>query len=123
MINRHRESRLQAACVRWYRYQYPDHAAMLIAVPNGVATSESQGAILKAEGMLAGVADLLLLLPAEGYSLLAVEMKTNTGRQSQRQKEWQRQAEAHGIRYEICRSFDDFNTLLTEYMTHYEGRN
>lgn len=96
---------------------------MLIAVPNGVATSESQGAILKAEGMLAGVADLLLLLPSEGYSLLAVEMKTDTGRQSPRQKEWQRQAEAHGIRYEICRSFDDFNTLLTEYMTHHEGRN
>lgn len=114
---------MQAACVRWFRYQYPQYAAMLIAVPNGVATSESQGAILKAEGMLAGVADLLLLLPSDTHTLLAVEMKTDTGRQSPRQKEWQQQAEAHGIQYEVVRSFDEFNNLLTTYISNHERRN
>lgn len=123
MRNRHQESRTQAACVRWFRYQYPEYAQMLIAVPNGVATSESQGAILKAEGMLAGVADLLLLLPADTATLLAVEMKTDTGRQSPRQKEWQSEAEAHGIRYEVVRSFDEFKELLTEYINQHERRN
>lgn len=96
---------------------------MLIAVPNGVATTERQGAILKAEGMLAGVADLLLLIPAQGYTMLAIEMKTDTGRQSPFQKDWQVEAERHGIRYEVVRSFDEFQYLVEPYIRDYEGRN
>lgn len=117
---RHNESEMQRACVRWYRYRYPQHASMLIGIPNGVATTERQGAILKAEGMLAGVADLLLLLPAMGYTMLAIEMKTDKGRQSPRQQAWQQEAERHGIRYEVVRSFDEFNYLIEPYMRDYE---
>ena len=102
---RHRESEMQRACVRWFRYRYPRHASMLIAVPNGVATTERQGAILKAEGML------------------AIEMKTDTGRQSPTQKEWQKDAERHGIRYEVVRSFDEFNYLIEPYIRAYETGN
>lgn len=120
---RHKESELQRACVRWFRYRYQRHASMLIAVPNGVATTERQGAILKAEGMLAGVADLLLLIPAQGYTMLAIEMKTDTGRQSPFQKDWQKEAERHGIRYEVVRSFDEFQYLVEPYIRDYEGRN
>ena len=71
---RHEESHLQQACVRWFRLQYPQHAQLLIAVPNGVRTSATQGRILKAEGMLAGVADLLLLLPRHGYGCLCIAL-------------------------------------------------
>lgn len=117
---RHNESEMQRACVRWFRYRYPQHATMLIGIPNGVATTERQGAILKAEGMLAGVADLLLLLPAQGYTMLAIEMKTDKGRQSPRQQAWQQEAERHGIRYEVVRSFDEFNYLIEPYMRDYE---
>lgn len=117
---RHNESEMQRACVRWFRYRYPQHASMLIGIPNGVATTERQGAILKAEGMLAGVADLLLLLPAMGYTMLAIEMKTDKGRQSPRQQAWQQEAERHGIRYEVVRSFDEFNYLIEPYMRDYE---
>ena len=111
------------ACVRWFRYMYPRHAWMLISVPNGVANNATQGAIRKAEGMLAGVADLLLLLPAQGYTMLAIEMKTDTGRQSPNQKEWQAVAERHGIRYEVVRSFDEFQYIVEPYMRDYEKNN
>lgn len=117
---RHNESEMQRACVRWFRYIYPQHALMLIGIPNGVRTTERQVAILKAEGMLAGVADLLLLLPAMGYTMLAIEMKTDKGRQSPRQQAWQQEAERHGIRYEVVRSFDEFNYLIEPYMRDYE---
>lgn len=110
------------ACVRWFRYRYPRHAWMLISVPNGVAGSATQGAIRKAEGMLAGVADLLLLVPAQGYNLLAIEMKTDTGRQSPQQQEWQREAERHDIMYEVVRSLDEFMYLVEPYMRDYEGK-
>lgn len=117
---RHNESEMQRACVRWFRYRYPQHASMLIGIPNGVRTTERQVAILKAEGMLAGVADLLLLLPAQGYTMLAIEMKTDKGRQSPRQQAWQQEAERHGILYEVVRSFDEFNYLIEPYMRDYE---
>ena len=107
---------MQSACVRWFRYVYQELAYMLIAVPNGVRTSETQGRILKEEGMLAGVADLLLLVPGNGGNVLAVEMKTPQGRQSDSQKHWQQEAQQHGIRYEVVRSFDDFKNLINDYI-------
>lgn len=119
---KHNESKMQQACVRWFRYCFPAHAQMLVAVPNGVATSATQGAILKAEGMLAGVADLLLLIPAQGYTMLAMELKYANGVQSERQRMWQAEAEKHGIRYEVVRSFDQFQQLTTQYIHDYEQR-
>lgn len=113
---RHPESRMQAMCVRWFRYTHQELASMLVAVPNGVATTEVQGRILKDEGMLSGVSDLLLLVPGNGGNILAIEMKTEKGRQSDNQKWWQAEAERNGIRYEVCRSFDQFETLINDYL-------
>lgn len=58
---RHQESTLQKTCVAWFRTQYPDHALMLFAVPNGGGRSRIESAIMKGEGVTAGVADLILL--------------------------------------------------------------
>lgn len=113
---RHDESRMQAACVRWFRYTHTDLAWLLIAVPNGVRTSATQGRILKDEGMLAGVADLLLLLPGNGGTFLALEAKTPEGRQSDSQRHWQSEAVRHGGRYEVFRSFDQFRAIIQDYL-------
>ena len=61
------EHRLQCACVRWFRYQYPHHASLLFAVPNGGRRDAVTGARLKAEGVVAGVADLLLFVPTKQH--------------------------------------------------------
>ena len=76
------EHRLQCACVRWFRYQYPHHVSLLFAVPNGGRRDAVTGARLKAEGVVAGVADLLLFVPTKQHHALCIEMKTATGRQS-----------------------------------------
>lgn len=112
----HLESQTQQACVRWFRYQYPEYAKLLIAVPNGVRTSATQGRILKAEGMLAGVADLLLLLPRNGYGCLCIEMKTPTGRQSDSQKQWQQATEQAPNKYVVVRSFIEFKQTIEDYL-------
>ena len=57
----HNESRLQAACVRWFRYQYPN--LLIFAIPNGGRRNEVEAKIMKEEGVLPGIADLELLLP------------------------------------------------------------
>jgi hypothetical protein len=116
LIRRHDESNLQMSCVRWFRLQYPEMAGLLFAVPNGSKRGRVTAAILKAEGALAGVSDLLFLMPAGTWPYLCIEMKTKTGRQSPAQKEFQNNVEAVGARYALVRSFDEFVSLIREYV-------
>ena len=75
------EHQLQCACVRWFRYAHADLSPLLFAVPNGGRRDHITGARLKAEGVVAGVADLLLLVPSQQHHALCIEMKTAKGRQ------------------------------------------
>ena len=113
---RNRESQIQIACVRWFRYQYPKLAKVLFAVPNGGYRYYSTGRILKAEGQIAGVSDLILLTPRGQYGALCVEMKAPKGKQSELQKQWQYEAEKAGNKYVLCYSFEDFEKEIKEYL-------
>lgn len=113
---RHQESIIQQTCVRWFRMKYPQLALLLFAVPNGGARLRSEAAIMKAEGTMKGVADLLLLFPAKRFHGLCIEMKTPTGRQQPSQKAWQERAEWAGYKYVICRSFDEFMAEIDAYL-------
>lgn len=91
----------------------------MFSVPNGAHLSMVQARILKAEGMTAGVADMLLLHPsADGrYAALAIEFKTAKGRQSEFQRRWQMALESVGCyRYEVVRSFEQFRELIDNYL-------
>lgn len=110
------EHRLQCACVRWFAYQHPELKGTLFAVPNGGQRNAIVAAKLKAEGVTAGVADLLLLIPNATHHGLCIEMKTEKGRQSDKQKEWQALIEEKGYRYEVVRTFEEFTQLIEEYL-------
>lgn len=115
----HKESELQIQCVRWFAYEYP-HLRMLLYHPKneGTANGRVQGAVAKAEGVVAGVADLILQAPSEyGYSCLAIEMKTPTGRQSYEQKMFELYIKAAYGKYVVIRSFEDFKAIVTEYVS------
>lgn len=112
----HSESKTQQAFVRWFRLAHPSLAYMLVAVPNGARTSASQGRILKAEGMMAGVADLLLLVPRGGYGCLALEFKSAKGTQRDSQKIWQRECENNQNVYKIVRTFAEAVVVTDEYL-------
>lgn len=109
------EHKLQCACVKWFRYAHHDMASVLFAVPNGGARDAVTGAKLKAEGVVAGVADILLLVPNAEHNALAIEMKTPTGRQSPAQKEWQQAAERVGVQYVVARSLPEFIDAVEKY--------
>lgn len=113
---RHIESRIQIQCVKWFRLSFPKLRRLLFSVPNGGARKPVEGAIMKAEGTVAGVSDLLLLYPCDGYHGLCIEMKTQKGRQQPTQKAWQEDAEWAGYKYIICRSLDDFMREIREYL-------
>ncbi len=112
------EHRLQVACVRWFRLQYPRLRHRLFAVPNGGRRDAVTGARLKAEGALAGVADLILLMPSRTYGALLIEMKTPRGRQSPAQREWAEAVTADGrYLYLVCRSLEAFRQAVRAYLT------
>lgn len=113
---KHKESDIQIACVRWFRLQYPKLAKLLISVPNGGRRDVVTGKILKAEGAVAGASDLLLLIHRGKYGCLCIEMKTDVGKQSPSQKEWQEQTERYGNKYVICRSFEEFMNTVNDYL-------
>jgi hypothetical protein len=115
------EHSLQVCCVHWFRIQYPEYATLLFAVPNGGARNAITGARLKDEGVIAGVADLILLLPHREHGVdvwhgLAIEMKTPTGRQSPEQRAWQAAIEAQGYKYAIARDVLGFVKIIQEYL-------
>lgn len=127
----HKESDLQIRCVKWFRIQYPAFARLMEHPKNEGNGDRVQGAIAKAEGVQAGVADLILHVPSvcrewngvcqeEPFMVhsLAVEMKTRNGRQSPEQKVFQRYFEAAGGQYVIVRSFEEFQKVVGSYMSN-----
>ena len=110
------EHRIQSSCVRWFRLQYPSMRHNLFAVPNGGRRDKVSGAKLKAEGVLAGVADLALLKSNRFYGALLIEMKTRKGRQSEAQAGWQSLITKDGYKYVVCRSLDDFISEVRDYI-------
>ena len=113
------EHRLQMACVRWFNLRYPHLRGRLFAVPNGGRRDAVTGARLKAEGVLSGVADLILLKPNDHFGALIVEMKTGKGRQSASQRQWQQVVCAKDeYKYALCRSLDDFQREVTDYLNN-----
>lgn len=110
------ESNLQIQCVRWFRLQYPKYSKLLFAVPNGGYRNKIEAGIMKAEGVVSGVSDLILLMPSKGFNSLCIEMKAGKGKQAESQKEWQNEAEKAGNAYRICRSVDDFMNVINGYL-------
>lgn len=110
------EHKIQCACVRWFRLKYPKLRNILFAIPNGGRRDAVTGAKLKEEGATSGVSDLILLRSNRFYGALAIEMKKPSGYQSPAQKEWQKEVEAMGNKYVVCRSLDEFIKVVTDYL-------
>lgn len=111
------EHKLQSACVRWFRLQYPKMKHNLFSVPNGGKRDATTGAKLKEEGALAGVADLIFLKSNRFYGALLIEMKSDEGKQSKHQKDWQQKITNDGYKYVIVRSLDEFQKEIKQYLS------
>lgn len=106
------EIKLQAACFQWFWNNYPEHRGLLYMNYNN-AKNKTHGAILKAIGMVAGVADLTLLT-ANGA--VFIELKTEAGKQSQAQIAWCEKVRQFGYEYHIVRTLEEFHELVRQRM-------
>lgn len=113
---KHEESRLQQACVKWFRLQYAEFALCLFAIPNGGRRDKITASILKGEGVLPGVADLFLMVPSNDYHGMWIEMKTPKGRQSDSQKDFELISKNQGYEYRIAKTLDEFQFAINDYL-------
>ncbi len=97
---KHEEHRIQQAIVRYLRVM----GYFVFAVPNGGKRDARTGKMLKDEGALAGVADLVIIMTD---MVVFVEVKTGTGKQSESQRSFQKEVENRGHLYLVWRSLDD----------------
>lgn len=97
------ESKLQQACVKWFRLQYPND--IIFAVPNGGSRNLTEAVRLKSEGVLAGVSDLIILFDNK---ILFVEMKHGKGKQTESQLMFEKKVNAKGFEYIVANSLDVF---------------
>lgn len=122
------EDRLQEACVKWFRYQYP--YVVIFAIPNGGSRNPIEAAKLKRTGTLAGVADLFVVKSGKKISEqfddgtyywkdvfgLFIELKVGKKKQTVTQMDFEEYCIASGYQYSICRSIDEFMTVVNDYL-------
>ena len=111
---KHLESQLQTTCVNYFRIRYPNE--VIFAIPNGGNRSSITGAILKREGVMAGVADLFIMAARAEYHGLFVEIKLPKGRVQESQQHFENLCILHGYGYRIARSIDEFMGCVDSYM-------
>ena len=110
------EHQLQVACVRYFRYQYQEIKSLLFAVPNGGTRFKREAVKLKAEGVLSGVSDLLLLVPCGQYHGMAIEMKVKPNKATPAQIAFQNDATEQGYYCTICYTFEEFKSEIENYL-------
>lgn len=116
-IVKHDEADMQAEFFRQVKILFPKlPEKLLFAVPNGGSRHKIEAANMKRQGVKAGVADVILLVPQKGYASLCLEFKTSTGKQSDEQKEFQRQAEACRSKYVVVRSVKEGVEEIKKYI-------
>ena len=103
-----REHEAQAAVIRWAKSMeaVDPRLRLLFAIPNAAKRSPGLAASMKAEGLKAGVPDLMLPIgfhDAERlYYGLFIEMKIRPNRVTEDQQKWINDLRAVGYRVEVC---------------------
>lgn len=114
------EHKEQATLIEWWRYAHklfgiPEQ--LLFAIPNGGARSATTGALLKAEGVRAGVPDLFLAVPRGSCHGLFIEMKKiKGGVVSAAQEAMCAELRSQGYAVEICHGWQEAVTTITSYL-------
>jgi len=108
----------QCGFVSWFRRKYPEY--FIFAVPNGDKRSISVAKRLKAEGVVAGVPDICIVLPDE--KCVWIEMKrTKGGRVSDEQKKIHKTIDGLGHTVIIGKGAKDASDKFENYLLTRSG--
>lgn len=108
------ESKLQQEIFNWYQNNYclkfHEPRGMIFSIPNGGTRNKLEAINMKATGLLAGASDLIVITP--NGKLIFVELKTDTGKQSDKQIDFENRVKKLGFEYYLIRSIDEFKIII-----------
>ena len=117
-VHNNEEARIQTEFFKLIPLYFPNIPDKLIfAVPNGGSRHIREAANLKRQGVKSGVSDVIVLIPKKGFASLCIEFKTRVGKQSEEQKEFQKQAESCRNKYVVVRSASQAIEELRKYLS------
>lgn len=103
------------AAVDWFDYNFPQWRLSLVHVPNETQANQQYQNQLTRMGRRAGCADLLLLLPMNGYPYAAIEFKKKGGSVSKVQKAFLNHHVEQGAFVAVVFGLEAFKKMINEY--------
>ena len=85
------------------------YVGCVFSVPNGGLRKASEATLLKREGLLTGASDVVIMLP---HKVIFMEFKTDSGTQSQKQKDFQAVCGVLGLEYYLVWSSFEAVSIL-----------
>ena len=105
------ELQLQSRSFTHLWNNYPELRGRVFTINNN-SENRIKGSINKALGVIAGVSDMVMLIR---QSVIWIEWKVETGRQSKQQIEFQKLVQSLGMEYYIVRTQEEFIELVLRY--------
>lgn len=102
------EAAIQSKCVIWFHNAFPEYRGLMFSINNN-SEHVVRAMNRKSMGLVPGVADTCLFLQGDAYF---IEFKTESGKQSPAQKEWQTKIVNQHGQYFICRTFEQFTLIV-----------
>lgn len=104
------EDLIQQQVLIWYKNEYQRHGkGLFFSIPNGGSRNMIEAKKLKETGLMAGASDLILL---HNSKCIFVEIKTQTGMQSEKQKEFESKVTFLGFEYWLIRDLETFKYMV-----------
>ena len=115
------ESKTQQACIKWFRYHFTKH--VICSIPNGAVLSGDkmqrirQWKRLQSEGALPGMPDVFIAMRNDKCNGLFIEFKSEKGKLTETQKAIHALLINAGYCVKICRTLDEFISIIKTYNT------
>lgn len=103
------ESQLQSECFKWAWNELPKTRGLLCYNLNN-SKNRIDGSRNKALGLIAGRSDMVFYW--RGQAVMIEFKDPSKGRQSKKQKEWQKLIESHGFEYQIVKDIHTFKKII-----------
>lgn len=113
-MNEHKE---QVCLVNWFRDAYPSLRNLFFAIPNGGLRTARNAMMLKEEGLLPGIPDLMLAVPSGKWHGLFLELKRPDGRVSVAQAIVQSSLGRQGYKVAVAYSYFEAKAVIVEYLS------
>lgn len=111
------ESGHQEALFSWaaYRTGLMPELQYMYHVPNGGKRDKATAAVLKRQGVKAGVPDIMLPAARAGYHGLYIELKAGENTTTKKQKEWLEYLRQQGYYTAVCYGWQPAAQLIEQY--------